>query len=357
MKEENFISIHYLRGIAAILVVAYHNKQYLNNVYAESNLGDIFFRGGAFGVDLFFMISGFIIALSTKKENLSLISFAIKRFFRIYPLFAFCLLTLCIINPTYNINDIVRSALLIGTNYSEPAPFFGYNILFPAWTLTYEIYFYGAFLFSMLISHKHRVLLSSLILISPSIILQMIFNGNISFESNMKINFNSSLPIGPLNFISSPMLFEFVIGMLIYKSVSLLELIKNKKYISFLLISLFICLYLYGYRYDFGPINFGIWAACLLVGFLLLEHHCKLKENNILSKLGDISYSLYLVHAIVMILLIKYHSSIPMYDKDGIAKFMMIISLSIFISLYVHKYVEVPFINIGKSLISKLRST
>lgn len=47
-------SIHYLRGVAALLVVAYHNKQYLNEVYAQKDLGDLLFISGGFGVDLFF---------------------------------------------------------------------------------------------------------------------------------------------------------------------------------------------------------------------------------------------------------------------------------------------------------------
>lgn len=46
-------SIHYLRGFAALMVVFYHLKANLNNVYAQDNLGDLLFNSGAFGVDLF----------------------------------------------------------------------------------------------------------------------------------------------------------------------------------------------------------------------------------------------------------------------------------------------------------------
>ncbi|WHH05620.1 acyltransferase family protein [Escherichia coli] len=57
------------RGVAALLVVAYHNKQYLNEVYAQKDLGDLLFISGGFGVDLFFIISGFIIMLSSQKKK------------------------------------------------------------------------------------------------------------------------------------------------------------------------------------------------------------------------------------------------------------------------------------------------
>lgn len=355
MIKNNIISIHYLRGMAALMVVAYHNKQYLNNVYTQVDLGDIFFRGGAFGVDLFFMISGFIIALSTKNENSSKVEFALKRFFRVYPVFIVCLTSLILLNPVYSEKEIIRSIFLAGTNYSDAAPFFGYNILFPAWTLSFEVYFYIIFLASMAISHKYRILISSVLLVLPTLVLQKVFNGSISLESSVKLNLDSTLPIGFLNFIISPMLIEFVIGMVTFKLSQYFYLIKNEKYISFILFSLFICLYFYGYRYDFGPVNFGVWAFTLLVSALLIEKNIMKNNSVILKKLGDISYSLYLVHAIVMIIMIKYQKSIPMYDVNGISKFTMVLSISLFVSLYVHKYIEVPILNIGRSITSKIK--
>lgn len=46
-------SIHYLRGIAALLVVGFHCRGGLNNVYPIKNFGDMLFISGSFGVDLF----------------------------------------------------------------------------------------------------------------------------------------------------------------------------------------------------------------------------------------------------------------------------------------------------------------
>ena len=83
---KKIVSIHYLRGIAALLVVAYHNKTSGYEGLSKENYFEYLFKGGAFGVDLFFIISGFIIAYSTQKSNKhNLIDFAIKRTFRIYP--------------------------------------------------------------------------------------------------------------------------------------------------------------------------------------------------------------------------------------------------------------------------------
>ncbi|MBZ6397130.1 MULTISPECIES: acyltransferase family protein [Pantoea] len=81
-------SIHYLRGIAALLVVAYHNRSFSYEHYTGENWTEVLFQGGAFGVDLFFLISGFIIAYSTRRaEHSHLSDYVLRRFFRIYPVF------------------------------------------------------------------------------------------------------------------------------------------------------------------------------------------------------------------------------------------------------------------------------
>lgn len=80
-------SIQYLRGIASLFVVLFHMKWMINNIYTQNDLGDLLFISGNFGVDLFFVISGFVICLSTEKlESHTAIRFIIRRFFRIYPL-------------------------------------------------------------------------------------------------------------------------------------------------------------------------------------------------------------------------------------------------------------------------------
>ncbi|MBG4729017.1 acyltransferase [Pseudomonas aeruginosa] len=79
--------IQYLRGIAALIVVLFHFRFVLDNVYAEKALGSNLLGGGAVGVDIFFMISGFIIVFATKsKRAANPLDFAARRIFRIYPL-------------------------------------------------------------------------------------------------------------------------------------------------------------------------------------------------------------------------------------------------------------------------------
>jgi peptidoglycan/LPS O-acetylase OafA/YrhL len=80
-----------LRGIAIILVLLYHNFGFVT-----------YFKSGWVGVDLFFVLSGFLITeilLRTKGSPFFLRSFYMRRFLRIFPLYYLCLLVVIIIIP------------------------------------------------------------------------------------------------------------------------------------------------------------------------------------------------------------------------------------------------------------------
>ncbi|MBE4968733.1 acyltransferase, partial [Enterobacter cloacae complex sp. P11RS] len=210
-------SIHYLRGIAALFVVLFHFRGYLNNVYAQSNLGDLLFSKGAFGVDLFFVISGFIICFATEKEecNASL-KFVIRRFFRIYPLLILSMsvyFLAVILRPESHdlMMWFIWSIIPLHVDYHAGAPFFGYNMLGIAWTLTYEISFYFIFLIAMSISHKYRMLISSIAIVSMVFITQMLSGSPTLDGLNNNYIINDFITL-----ISSPIYIDFVYGIATY---------------------------------------------------------------------------------------------------------------------------------------------
>ena len=74
------LSVQYLRGLAALLVVVAHNALLLPDGMAAH-------IPGALGVDIFFIISGFIMTFITAHSAERPLPFLIKRFFRIWPVF------------------------------------------------------------------------------------------------------------------------------------------------------------------------------------------------------------------------------------------------------------------------------
>lgn len=344
-------SLQYLRGIAALLVVLYHARGELNNIYAQNNLGNILFNYGYIGVDLFFMISGFVIMLSTEKDS-SVRSFIVKRFFRLYPVYLVCLLACAlIITKPIDINYL-KALFFINLDFEKSAPWFGYSVISTAWTLTYEIIFYIIFSFAMSISWRHRFLISSAIIIASVSILGLIYNGeiNISGYSTLK---DSTAP-WILKLFASPMLLEFIAGMVIYNIYNYAKTHSLKKIstpLLFVSIFAFIFFYTSGYNGGHGLLNCGVYAFLLLLSLSIFETTKEIKFNKTLDWLGDISYSLYLVHTIVITVFLKKYIPVPFYNsKLGFSNVFLIIGISLAISHILFHLVEEPARKIARHL-------
>ncbi|MGN6518124.1 MAG: acyltransferase family protein [Dokdonella sp.] len=150
------------RGIAALLVVLWHASIFLGP-YGTGLGGRLFGSGGSMGVDLFFLISGFIMVHTTRGSDGSwrdAAVFAIKRAARIWPVWivAAALFVLCkpeprafVLEPA-NRSWLLHSLLFVPTPGapSDVAPIYGFPVLGVGWTLNYEMYFYAVFGASML---------------------------------------------------------------------------------------------------------------------------------------------------------------------------------------------------------------
>lgn len=92
MTSQRLTALDGLRGVAILLVMGFHYFYHLQSFYYKSTLypyGETFsnvpiFKYGYMGVELFFIISGFVIAM-TLESSKSLLDFAIRRLVRIWP--------------------------------------------------------------------------------------------------------------------------------------------------------------------------------------------------------------------------------------------------------------------------------
>lgn len=132
-------SIQWARAIAAIVVVLYHTNSITNDFALQLGATPHWLHLGFAGVDLFFVVSGFVISVVTDRDHNPVGEFFMKRAIRILPFYwAFTLVWLAVMvvggKPVPGWGEILRSFALI--------PMYEVPILGVGWTLEHELIFY-----------------------------------------------------------------------------------------------------------------------------------------------------------------------------------------------------------------------
>ena len=279
--NQRFDGVQALRGLAAVSVL-FHHISCIEN--------------GAFGVDIFFCISGFIM-MYVSQFNTD--HFLWKRIIRIVPMYYFITLIAII---GYNINKDIFDRTVIDGKYILQSlffvPFTGSGKIMPivkvGWTLNYEMMFYVIIWLSMKISHKYRSLIASVVLVAIVLICK-------SFG------------------FTNTVLIEFIYGMAAYHILSGInyEKIRDKAYVRWILlfVALMTYVFLWCVKYMDYPgslkrfIIKGIPAFIIFMCVFIATYGVKVPKPFVF--LGDISYSLYLAHYYVARVFNKYFDFIP----------------------------------------------
>lgn len=270
-QQTNITNIQILRAIAACYVVFFHAAMKLDTE-------TIFSFYGQSGVDLFFIISGFVITYTTTYSTHppSALSFIKKRIFRIIPLYwtlTIWLSATLLLAPdlflsySFSLRSLIDSLLFLPQD-SKP-------VLPTGWTLNYEMYFYITFAIFILISkHPSLWVTSALCLCSL-----------IGLTTNIQSIYSA--------FLTSELLIEFCFGVVICHGHARLKNISSVYLIGLVIIgaSLFYLL-----REETRLFSFGIPWACWFTASVFASP--LLRKQHWLIFLGDASYSIYLVHVI-----------------------------------------------------------
>lgn len=363
MKSVKLDSIQFLRGVAVLLVIAFHFRQYLNNVYAQTDLGDRLFGLGEVGVDIFFVISGFIITYSTlNRERNTPLEFGIKRFFRLYPVFLLTLLFLIAFDSALNAtaSDIVKSLLLIPKDYNFIGPWYGYNINLPAWTLTYEILFYVIFFVALFISHRNRTFVSIALIILICCSSQLYFRGFLQIDPITRDAGGDSV-MRNLTFISNPIIYDFIYGMIIAEIFIRIDVkYLNRTMVKVFLMSVFwisVALIISGFNRGAGIERWGLYSFLLVCSIVLLSKVKDISFGSFWIMMGEMSYSLYINHMIVKKLSGIYLRDLGIYKANGGATLFIILFILTFVMSYItYHLIEKPSVRVGHKLAEKIRA-
>ncbi len=333
--SRKFKNIQGLRGLAVLMVVFEHMNT-IEKKYSQSDyILPVFFEIGGFGIDLFFLISGFIMVAVTRgsfRSKVGIQKFIYHRITRIYPLYwvyTFIVLFVWLIFPHMVNNsqgnqvNIFASILLAPQSLSP--------LVMQGWTLIHEVYFY--LIFSIFLFFPKNKFLFGLFVWAV-----IVFIGNFLSYNN---------PFSSVYF--SPLTFEFIAGCLIGKLYFSRELKGDPTLIALMaLIFWLVSYFLYGIEGGWSRVFiFGAPASLALYSALLYEKRYTIVAPKWLCKIGDASYSIYLSHILVLsaVGVIWRLSSADEYLNNMVMLLIMFVSV-IFVGYFSFRFIERPVLKI-----------
>lgn len=314
------------RCFAALFVVIFHFREVLPFSH-DSFIGHFIIRGYS-GVDIFFVISGFIayytIQTSKNEENKAGLRYFLKRIAKIIPLYYF--FTLLSSGHTLDsFYQTFKSFLFIPIGLGREGPIYGGARVGQGWTLNYEMYFYLVVAVSFLFG-KYKWLFTYGFIIAailiPVLLLEIPHNyGHKGF----------SFSIAYVSLMSNPINLEFLLGITVGFLYSKMDKKLNTFWVFFIIIAIvYFFRNFYSQFYGFSRITaWGIPAAMLILSVLKLERAGKLTVPSALVSIGNMSFSIYIVHAGIIGLLTKIASHTFNKGAEG---YSVSIGLSIFIT-------------------------
>ena len=336
LKYKN--QIQFLRGLSVIFVFLYH-----------TNI--LIFNKGYLGVDIFFVISGFVITQRIFQDyeiekKINLTGFYIKRFKRIIPNLFFIIITTYILYlifgpPNLSLWSQTISALFGVSNlYYIIHDISYFNNVFDdpfahTWSLGVEEQFYllYPFLIFCLFGFKKNKITKLKVTLSIIFLLSVIL-----FKKQLELNPTIAFYFSPARF------WELIFGAMLFFYNH--RIIKNN-YISF--VSLFLIIYLIFNRNDYDYFLLNIFVVFLAGIFITTFKKSFLIENKYFIYFGTISYSFYLWHLPTIFFLDLYISNI--YYLDVVISFITTILLSIFTFHFIEqkfRYIEFKEIKASK---------
>lgn len=340
--NKNLQLIQVLRGIASLLVVFLHVTGNAAEILKTRFLFNFFEFGGS-GVDIFFVLSGFIITYTSLKSISSvnnLPAFARRRSIRIYPTY-WIIITLLLIAQAllpafYRTHYSFNSINLISTYLLLPGHAMVNGV---SWTLSYELFFYLIFCFAFIIRSK-KIAFAVALLYGFILILLPLLGYNYQNENSW------------VNLITFPMNVEFIMGVI---AAAIIVKLPQKICVSFIIGGSLIFIVdgfisNAGYRFFDNTFNrtalFGVPAFFIITGLVKYELENKLIVPKILLNLGEASYSLYLIHLPIIIVAFKILARLNIKNTFILhISILIVVALVCYACILFYQLVEKPILN------------
>ncbi|MBI5939882.1 MAG: acyltransferase [Caulobacterales bacterium] len=330
-------NIQALRALAAYFVVVVH----LDALILLAG-GPKFGNGG---VDVFFVISGYIMVHVTRAGQASPGGFLLNRIARVAPLYwvlTVAVFVIAAVAPSMFKNTSADPVQLLMSLFFIPfqkaATGGPQPILFVGWTLNYEIFFYGLFALGLFARKREHGTLAVI-----GVLLALVAAGLVARPT-------ATLPA----FYSSPLILEFAAGMALALALPHMpETVGRLGQAVVLVIGALALLMLVNappWRATHALV-YGPPSTVLVAAALLLERWGRSLDNRLVRLLGDASYSVYLTHVFVTIAATRLSLQMGVSGWTAAAAFLVALLGVTGLGLATHLLVEKPVTRLARRLL------
>ena len=352
-------NIQFLRFIAAAMVVFAH---YPLAAVTICDANPSLLKLGGFGVDIFFVISGFIMLLilyptacsDIDRPSMTWLDFIRRRIYRVWPLY-FIMTVIAVFISSLVADSILVSDVEISRAYNaskldmglfiESITFshaFIAPVLDVGWTLQFEFAFYIAIALLMAFGvRKCDTLIfsfASLLMLSALCMAPLTKYGVLGGSAIFR----------PLMILSNPMMMEFLLGMLLYRMIRSGVLLGKRSSILFFAVTIpaFLAAEFSDFFSGFGgayhrAFVWGVFAFMVVWAAISMEKYIRIPPR--LGVLGDSSCSLYLVHWLLLPWISLFMTESGVINNINL---LALLAVNIIVcqaaAIIVYKYLELP---------------
>lgn len=373
MKANNFSSIEGLRAWMAWWVVVGHGIHLAGAPPWLPNIASKLFVQGDVAVNVFIIVSGFVITHLLLVKNESYGQYIVRRFFRLFPIYVFCLLFAIATTGAYRfayielpfsvqadmrldrlqetaqnfgVHFFAHLTMLHGAIPSNVLPYAGSSILAPAWSLSLEWQFY--LLAPMLIGVLSRSAVGYAAAVAFCIVL---YFGAHAFVGDV-YQYHSMIALAlPL----------FVVGIS-----SRLLLVAPPRFSVWIRFAAAIAFLFFGVFYRLEAIIWGVWFVFILnesgnfgggLSVFLGRVGYVLAANKYISTLGRWSFSTYLFHIPFFAVILYVSMNVfGFQESQFVAQVCVFVAMILMplVSYFMYEFIERPGIALGARISSSI---
>lgn len=339
--ESRILGLDVLRGFAAFAVMLYHHGWYYDQLYPGRESISINFAPGHFGVELFFIISGFVI-LMTAESGVTVGGFVLSRLTRLMPAFLVTVLittAILTVAPMPPLLGVPTPLQFLANLTMAPGLFEQPPIDLTYWTLTYELVFYAYMALVLCFGLLGSIEWLGLVAVVLGTLCVLTVDMQPHHRSAILLMLHYS------NF--------FVIGICLYRIYA-----RRARLITYVALFSAVAANVIGGGeqsfYASGPLYLTLSAAFALLVWFGTSRYQRLLLWPPLVYLGKISYPLYLVHVALGFEIIRFGAR---HGWSSVAGTILACLASLAAAVAVHHLVEVPGTRRSRAFFKRRRRT